>query len=217
MEATSSWTGWTKKFALLLATLAWTGLGLQLWLSVSASLANGRGLLEGVSVYLGFFTISTNLLVAASVTLPLFYRNSPLGRWFARPGIFGMAVTAILVVGVVYHVLLRDAWNPQGLQKVADIILHYLVPFLSVAFWILYPPDRVSWWWPLLWCSYPVLYFTYALIRGEMLQSYPYDFINLSIHGIGTVLRNAAGMSLVFLAAGAFVTWIAARKMRRSS
>ena len=36
------------------------------------------------------------------------------------------AVTAIVLVGLGYHVLLRNIWDPQGAQWLADVLLHHL-------------------------------------------------------------------------------------------
>jgi hypothetical protein len=40
----------------------------------------------------------------------------------------GCATAAILVVGIGYHALLREIWDPRGAQRVADVVLHYVVP-----------------------------------------------------------------------------------------
>jgi len=197
-----------KRFAAAaLALITWAGLLLQLYLSLRLSLANGKGIISGFIAYTGFFTILTNLFIALVMTVPLLAPRSRAGAWFARQETRGMAVTAIVVVGVVYHVLLRNVWNPQGLQKVADIILHYVVPSASLAFWIAFPPSRVSWSWPFNWCVYPLVYFVYALVRGSIIDSYPYYFINVPVLGAAAVLRNAAAMSAAFVVAGALVTW----------
>ena len=36
----------------------------------------------------------------------------------------------IAIVGITYSLLLRHMWNPQGTQKIADVLLHDVVPVL---------------------------------------------------------------------------------------
>lgn len=74
------------RLSLLVAALAWFGLGLQLLLSLRLVVAQGGTPLGGLVVYLGYFTVLTNLLVAVSLSLALWRPGSAAGRWFRRPG-----------------------------------------------------------------------------------------------------------------------------------
>ena len=122
----------------LVAVTAWAGLAIQLWLSLRIASVNGKSFGSGLISYLGYFTILTNLFVALATTLPLAASVSGLGKWSARGAVYGCAVTAITGVGISYHILLRNIWNPQGWQWVADMTLHYAVPLLALALWIVF-------------------------------------------------------------------------------
>lgn len=51
-----------------------------------------------------------------------------IARFFARPGVNSAVTAAMILVGVVYSLLLRASWNPQGWQLVADeALLVYLI------------------------------------------------------------------------------------------
>ena len=209
-------TGPKKLMGGLVAVTAWAGLAIQLWLSLRIASVNGKSFGSGLISYLGYFTILTNLFVALATTLPLAASVSGLGKWSARGAVYGCAVTAITGVGISYHILLRNIWNPQGWQWVADMTLHYAVPLLAVALWILFPPKQsVSWKWPLLWCVYPAAYFVYALVRGALIHSYPYYFIDVPALGYGRVFIHATGLFVVFAVIGAMVTGIAAMRGRK--
>ena len=206
-------TGPKKLMGGLVAATAWAGLAIQLWLSLRIASVNGKSFGSGLISYLGYFTILTNLFVALATTLPLAASVSGLGKWSARGAVYGCAVTAITGVGISYHILLRNIWNPQGWQWVADMTLHYAVPLLTLALWIVFPPkERVSWKWPLLWCVYPAAYFVYALVRGALIHSYPYYFIDVPALGYSRVFIHAAGLFVVFAMIGAIVTGIAAMR-----
>ncbi len=50
---------------------------------------------------------------------------------------------------------------------------------------------------------YPISYLAYALVRGEWMGAYPYPFIDVPALRYPRVFANAAGLLLVFVAAGA--------------
>lgn len=182
--------------AALLAALAWAALALQLALSLRLSTANGNGALHGLWVFLAYFTVLSNLLIALLATAGA--RRSDGGtelRWR------GCAVTAIALVGLGYHLLLRNAWNPQGAQWLADMLLHYAVPLAALAWWLAIPPrTRIPAAAPLLWLAWPAGYFAYALLRGQASGFYPYYFIDVGKLGIARVLLHAGGLLIAFLA-----------------
>ncbi len=190
----------------LIAVIAWVGVVLQLYLSVRLTLSSGKSLVEGLVAFLGYFTVLTNIFVGLAAALPLMFGGSRLGRWFGTGMVLGCAVTAIVLVGIGYHLLLRNVWAPEGLQWVADVMLHYVVPLAYFAYWILFPPmQRLPTWAPLAWCLYPVAYAVYVFARGELLGSYPYHFIDVTSLGYAKVLINSLGLLIAFVVVGSAV------------
>lgn len=178
-----------------LAALAWTALLLQLFLSLRLSLANGDGIVHGLWNYLAYFTVLTNLLVAVVATRGLQSTDGGLDAPWR-----GGAVTAIVLVGLGYHLLLRNVWSPQGAQWLADVLLHYAVPLASLAWWLVLPPrGRIDAAAPLRWLAWPVAYAAYALARGTITGFYPYPFIDVTALGLPRVLLNTAGLMLAFV------------------
>jgi gamma-glutamyltranspeptidase/glutathione hydrolase len=189
------------------ALTAWLGLGLQLFLSIRLSYrSEAPSLASALIVYLGYFTILTNLFVALVTTAELFdarwLGSSPL----ARRSVAGCAAASIAFVGVSYHLLLRNIWAPQGLQRLADIDLHYAVPLLAVLHWAASPGPRLPARSPVIWCVYPAAYFAYALIRGVWVGSYPYPFIDVSALGYARVGINGVLLLVGFVIMG-YVIW----------
>ncbi len=203
--------------AALLAVIAWFALLLQLNLSVGIAAANGKPALMGVVAYFGYFTVLTNLFVALVLTLPLLAPSSAGGRFASRPGVVGCAVTSLAVVGIGYHLLLRHVWAPQGMQWIADMLLHYVMPILFFLHWLLVLPGRKmparS---PLVWCVYPVAYLVYALLRGELLNAYPYPFIDVTAIGYSAALRNSLGLLVCFVVLGAILVAVSNARATRA-
>jgi hypothetical protein len=155
--------------AAIAALCGWAGLAIQLWLLIPS-----MGLIEGFWRFVGFFTILTNILTAMVATAVALGRETGLGGARARL----MAATSILMVGLVYSVALRSLWNPAGLQKVADVLLHDAAPLLWLALWLFAPHSRLAWreiGWALL---LPSFYVIYAMGRGMVDGWYAYWFLN---------------------------------------
>ena len=130
-----------------------------------------------------------------------------------------MSGTAIYIgiVGIAYSFLLRHLWNPQGLQKLCDILLHDLVPVLYVAYWLLFVPKEALRWKDILyWLPYRLIYFCYSLIRGAAVGWYPYPFIDPSKLGYAHVLVNVAALVCVFLALSLLVVAIGRWRGRKA-
>ena len=171
-------------FAAGIASIAWAALILQLWLTLNVVIGQGRG-------------VGTGLVVSAHVAGPGF----PGHRRLSSPVTLTTAAAAITIVSLVYFLILRHVWKPQGLQFVVDAALHYAVPLLMVAFWALaVRPDTLKWRDAPWLFAYPLAYLVYVFLRGEMFGLYPYEFVDVLKLGYSTALRNAGGMLLAYAA-----------------
>jgi hypothetical protein len=182
-----------------LAALGWFSVLLQLILILSTARSLGSGLVT----YLGYFTILTNLLVCVSLTMPLIAPASSVGRFFSRGEATAGVATSIVFVGISFHVLLRNVWHPQGLDYLANLLLHYVMPSLYLLYWwFVAPKAALRWIHPVIWGIYPTLYLIYALIRGAIIGSYPYGFIDAGAIGYGQTLINGVGLLVCFIVLG---------------
>jgi hypothetical protein len=185
------------------ALLAWFGLLLQLFITVHSNVQSGKGALWGIVVFLGYFTILTNLLVCLALTLPLAAPASASGIFFARSDVNACVATSIVFVGLAYHFLLRNLWHPQGLSLLADTLLHYITPILFLLhWWFAFPKGALRWSYPFIWGLYPTAYLVYALIRGAIIGNYPYGFIDPKAIGYEKTVVNGIGLLIVFFALG---------------
>lgn len=190
--------------ALVIALIAWLGLAAQLQASVA--LAGGLG--DAIWAMLRYFTVLTNLLVAALFTaLALRRRFSP----FALGGV----TLAILLVGVVFALLLNGLVELSGGALLADFLLHRATPVLVPLYWLAFAPKggvgRCD---PLLWALYPLGYFLYALARGAAEGRYAYPFMDVGRLGWPQTALNALVMAAGFLIAGFALFWLDRRMAR---
>ena len=190
-----------RSYAACAALLVWFALLLQFYLSIRQSLAMGRDVVHGVWMYFAFFTILTNLLVAFVLTAPLVAPQSRAGRFCAHTGTIAGVAANIALVCLAYNLLLRNMWNPQGLQFLGDVLLHDVVPLAFVGYsWVSAGMAVASFAVRALWGAWPIVYFGYAMVRGMLSGFYPYPFINVTHLGFTRVLVNA-----IAILAGYFV------------
>lgn len=178
---------------------------LQLVLLIQLFQAQDLSVGAAVWRFFGFFTLLTNILVTAVLGRAAL---DPQSR--TRPGaatLEAATVAAIVLVGVVYAILLAPLWEPQGLQRVADQMLHTVAPILALAAWVTGPHGRLRWRAAAICLVWPTAYCLYALARGRLDGWYAYPFLNPDSIGYGGVTISAAvlasgvcGLGLVLVA-----------------
>jgi hypothetical protein len=189
--------------AALIAALAWVGLAAQYGVVAAAALAHDRSLATATLSYFGFFTILTNLLIAVGLTCWVVAPRARVGAFFGRPAATAATALYIVIVAVVYTLLLRRLWHPTGWQKVADVLLHDVVPAAYLGCWaLLLPKGGLAWTCAVRWLAYPALYFAGVLAVGAGSGRYPYPFLDVARFGYAAVFRNAGVLLVVFLLLG---------------
>lgn len=146
-----------------------------------------------------YFTIISNLLIALMTGAQLFAPDSKIGLMTST----AMAQTAlavyITITGLVYHLLLADTWNPTGISKVSDELLHTVTPILYVVLWWVGVRGKVLRFRqtvPML--LVPLLFLAYWLVRGPLIGQYPYFFMDINEFGAIQVGLNMFGLCLLF-------------------
>lgn len=49
-------------------------------------------------------------------------------KWLLSKGALTAITAFILIVGLVYQIALRGVWQPTGLQRIVDELLHTIIP-----------------------------------------------------------------------------------------
>lgn len=154
----------------------------------------------------GYFTIQSNLLLAAVLTL--LGASGVAGR--PRPGWAETAraacVTYIVLVGVVYAVLLAPLGAAGGVPVPwANTVLHVVTPVYAVVDWLAapergrLPPRTVA-----VTLIYPLLWLTVVLIRGATDGWVPYPFLDPA-GGYGQVAIIVLAITLAVLVASTLI------------
>jgi hypothetical protein len=146
-----------------------------------------RGVLNPVNFF-SYFTIESNLIAVAAL---LWAAAAAAGRGGPnlRLDFFrGAATTYMTVTFVVFALLLADTDVDTAIVWV-DRVLHRVIPIVLMADWLIDPPAerielRRAWWW----VAFPLAWVVYTMIRGAMVGTYPYPFLDPANGGYGAVL-----------------------------
>ena len=190
----------------VMAILGWGALAIQLELVLFARWESGASLVGGLVSYFSYFTIITNTLAAIVLTYAADTRPSRCRAFFLQPWVASGIAVSIIVVGAAYSLLLRQLWQPEGLQWLANEVLHDVMPVLYALYWWFYVPKGVLRWSHVgLWMLYPLVYFAYILLRGHLLGVYPYPFVDVEKLGYAQTFINASGILAGFVAVALLV------------
>lgn len=201
----------------LAALLGWSGLLIQLDLVLLARWTSGASLLGGLVNYFSFFTVLSNTLVAAVFTCAASTEPSAGRRFFLQPWVCGGITVSIVVVAVAYSLLLRQLWQPRGLQWLANELLHDVMPVLfALYWWFCVPKGQLRVRHIGGWALYPIVYFGYILLRGHLLGVYPYPFLDVDKLDYPRVLLNGSQILAGFIGAALILLMIDRRCASRA-
>jgi hypothetical protein len=187
-------------FAACIATVAWTGLIVQLSDSYSAN----SSLLLSLWIMFAFFTITTNLLVAVVFTSIAMDRGVLRSEW-----VVAGAMQSIVMVGVINALLLWGALELSGGSALVDKLLHIATPALVPVFWTIFvPKGSLTWRHPLIWTIYPLAYLVYGMTRGLATGKYAYPFLNILALGWQRTALNALCIAAAFMVFGFAIVWV---------
>jgi hypothetical protein len=190
----------SQKIVLAIGSLTgWFALILQLYLII----VNNSAVLTMPDIltrYFSFYTIESNIIVAVCLTTLLIAPASRAGKFFSRTTTLTAITVYITVVGLVYNAVLRFLWAPQGIDRLADELLHLAMPLIFIFYWAVFVPKTSLKWNSFLpWLIFPLAYCIYILIRGSFVHIYPYPFMDVTVLGLQTVLINCVLVTTAFL------------------
>lgn len=199
---------------LLTALVCAASLALQFylsWTNTNTDLSPYRRPMR-MANFFSFFTIQSNLIVlGAAVALILAAdRDGVLWRVIHLDALICITVTCLVDI-----VVLRPEQHLAGWSNVADLGLHVITPILLVLGWLFFGP-RPRFAGSALGGAvvFPLAWLAYTLIRGPIVEWYPYPFIDVITHGYARVAVNVFFVALLLLGLGAVFVWLDRRLPR---
>lgn len=190
----------------LVATLAWFGLITQYVIVLSS------GEYDSVAAttfsYFGYLTVWSNLLVALAVTIPLIGKPTAFAEFSEKAGIRAAVLLYISFVGISFHILLAHLYQPEGMEAVANFLMHTLIPILYFADWVVFSKKRgVSYADIPFWLIFPTVYGFWSITQGLVLGKFPYSFVDVVQFGYPAVLLNMVGFSISYGVGALLIVW----------
>lgn len=149
--------------------------------------------------FFSFFTVESNIL--AALVLVIAGVAALRGNQTRQlSGLRGAATLYMAITGIVYNVVLADlAESLQTDLPWANFIVHKLIPVVVVLDFLLdRTVHRLGLRNALWWLIFPGLYLVYSLIRGPIVDWYPYPFLDPREHGYAQVALFGLGVAVVF-------------------
>ena len=185
----------------LIVLCAFAGIILQFDAGVMRWVDEGKSLGESLTRFFSYFTILTNLLIAVTSAFVLLAPHSGMGQLCDKPGTVTAITVYIVVVGLVYNLVLRGLYHPQGWARAGDELVHVAVPLLYLFYWLLFATKgSVHWSSAFGWLLYPLLYLVYTFLHGWVTHYYPYPFMDATVIGYTHFWLNSFYLLLVFVA-----------------
>lgn len=160
--------------------------------------------------FFSYFTVLSN--VSAVVVLSLLAIEPSRGSSFA---IWRGAATLYMgVTLLVYVTVLLPLDTDVGVSEPwIDWIIHGIGPLFMIADWLFNKPaGSISWSTFGKWLIFPAVYLVYTLIRGPIVDWYPYPFLDpRSPHSYPEVAIGSVMVLLVMVAIGIGLKWWANR------
>ena len=131
-----------------------------------------------VANFFSFFTILSNTAAVVMLVLLAFRPDRAAEQGFS---IYRGAVTVYMsVTGLVYATLLGPTGIDVGLTEPwVNWSLHIVGPLAIAADWVTHRPGvRLADTSLLIWLGFPAAYLVYSLVRGAIVDWYPYPFLD---------------------------------------
>jgi hypothetical protein len=157
--------------------------------------------------FVSYFTVESNVLVLATCVC-LAIRPDRDGTAF---GILRLgSLTCITVTGIVYVTVLAGEANLTGIERLNDVLFHYVVPVMSIIGFLAFRPrtrlDRS----PLWFVAFPVAWLVYTLLRADLTEPtfvlspastapVPYGFLDVGENGVVAVAAACVVVTLVLV------------------
>lgn len=163
--------------------------------------------------FFSFFTIESNFL---AVTLFLIGGlRGDAGEKSRGWDLLRGAVVAYMTTTFVVYGLLLSGYNDALQTPVPWVnnVLHRIFPLVVFFDWIIRPPrSLLTFRAAMIWMVFPLVYLVYSLVRGPIVDWYPYPFLDPErVGGYGVVALYSIGIAIGFFLFVALIVAIGRR------
>ena len=188
----------SRLFALLGLFLGAAATCISFYTNIPEQISEGRSLFGAMFHFFSFYTNWTNILLVL-IYLDIFKGFSNLSSPIM--GVTGLS--SIIMVMIVYHFLLAATHHPEGIDKVTNVIMHYITPVIFTLFWLTTRHIGALKWGDLYkLIMFPMAFLIFTYIKAAVTGEYPYDFLNYSLNGFAGVAPIIGAIVVLILFLG---------------
>jgi hypothetical protein len=159
--------------------------------------------------FFGYLTVQSNIAyvtIEVIAAIAALHGRSESGR---LANVRGIVLTCTVTSGIVFALIVSQS-ALRGIRvdvPWSDIVLHFVLPCIALAEWVLVPRANVRWRILVFVLGYPLVWGVLTIIRGAMVQWYPYYFLDprqlesalefFALTGIALAVFAAVGSVLV--------------------
>ena len=159
--------------------------------------------------FFSYFTILSNILAAMCFTAILFNFLTFFKSYKTQLAI----AVYISIVAIVYNIVLRFIWEPTGLQRIVDELLHVVNPMIFVIYWFMIKNEiSIPYKFIFKILIFPLVYLFCVLSIGNFSNYYPYPFLDIKTLGYTNVVINCLGISTAFAIVSLLFVFISNRR-----
>ncbi|PKA15350.1 Pr6Pr family membrane protein [Leptospira haakeii] len=188
------------------ALVCFVGVLLELWYAYhhQSSLPPNAGFtrtfgpgIDSLLNQFSFFTTQSNLILGIT-TLILAVNLDRTSSSFHIWRLIG--VIDITITGIVFNFVLQTVPKNDIIADTASRLEHDIAPIIAVVGWIIFGPAKtVTLRRILLAAILPIAYAIFTLIRGAIMEWYPYNIMDVPRLGYSGVAINIVGIFVLFL------------------
>lgn len=157
------------------------------------SVALDESILDAILI-LRYFTIQSNLLVC------IYFVMMYLGIGKKYRNMLGGITVYIFVTFLIFHIMLSSIWEPTGIRAIANYLLHYITPVLTVSYVVYFRHEYTFHYRSILeWMIYPCFYLAFLFIHGILTNDYIYPFFDVNETGLISVVFMTLFLVFIFV------------------
>ena len=185
--------------------------------AIVTQLANTISIGNSVVNFFSFFTIQSNIIGAVAVSTVAALAGPAVRSTVWLSQLRGAATLYMAITGMIFSLLLSGA-DVQTPIPWVNSVLHYVFPLFIVIDWLVDRSVRpLSFRQGLIFLAYPIAYGAYSLIRGPIVDWYPYPFLDPRDHGYLYVVVMMIFVAIVGLALAWLLCWTSRRDFGRQA
>lgn len=163
--------------------------------------------------FFSFFTVESNIIAVVSLLISATYSwRGAVPTWVHY--LRGAATIYMTVTGITYSLLLRNVEVDTAVPWV-NLVLHYIIPIVMIVDWLIdLPPFRIRVGSAMIWLIFPIAYLAYSLIRGPLVDWYPYPFLDPRVEGYAPVIVTSIGIAVGGLVLALIMSWSTRLRVR---